>query len=535
MLKLTRSLDGATPLPITQIAVLMVVRLAEPISYTVIFPFINQMVEELQVTDNPDHVGFYSGLVESVFAFVQFFTVYHWAQLSDCIGRKPVLLLGLTGVAISGSLFGLASSFWMMILFRSLNGALNGNVAVVKAAIGDITDESNSTEAFAMYGLTWTVGSMIGNAMGGLLSHPFERFPECLPGRSWVNGSRYFVFAPFLSGIVTRLVNSPDLVIFFILYRQQAITAAILVDSDTRDFLALRKGIELVDENVEQAKVTRWGFWELMRFKKVKIMTATVFLNSFVQGAWNAAVLLFFFDRNHGLGMSVRTSLMTILLPLQASAIGIAMAINGIWTITCQILFLNRLRRLLGVSLAYKLLSLGWPLVWIFMPLLRNVLMSTESPLPPLQDVPDTKTSHHRYHPVIYPEERAWPTTICVNLYLMFVTVVGMSSSLLMVLVNYASPDKTALGAINGIGTAAGCMARVIGPSSVSALFAFSMDGQVMGGRLWWIFMVGMSLVNFGICSLVASDSNGTRGDLADEFDEEVELDSGIRERVGAE
>lgn len=53
-----------------------------------------------------------------------------------------------------------------------------------------------------------------------------------------------------------------------------------LVDSDTRDFLALRKGIELVDENVEQAKVTRWGFWELMRFKKVKIMTATVFLNA---------------------------------------------------------------------------------------------------------------------------------------------------------------------------------------------------------------------------------------------------------------
>ncbi|AAW41597.2 expressed protein [Cryptococcus deneoformans JEC21] len=540
MLKLTRSLDGATPLPITQIAVLMVVRLAEPISYTVIFPFINQMVEELQVTDNPDHVGFYSGLVESVFAFVQFFTVYHWAQLSDCIGRKPVLLLGLTGVAISGSLFGLASSFWMMILFRSLNGALNGNVAVVKAAIGDITDESNSTEAFAMYGLTWTVGSMIGNAMGGLLSHPFERFPE------WF-GSVYLLQSyPYLLpclvgagltvlGILFSLLfyreSLPGLSIppislsssFFIDSRlsrrlswvlpssfsrtsnheRQVSTASLmsetetLVDSDTRDFLALRKGIELVDENVEQAKVTRWGFWELMRFKKVKIMTATVFLNSFVQGAWNAAVLLFFFDRNHGLGMS-------------ASAIGIAMV-------------------------AYKLLSLGWPLVWIFMPLLRNVLMSTESPLPPLQDVPDTKTSHHRYHPVIYPEERAWPTTICVNLYLMFVTVVGMSSSLLMVLVNYASPDKTALGAINGIGTAAGCMARVIGPSSVSALFAFSMDGQVMGGRLWWIFMVGMSLVNFGICSLVASDSNGTRGDLADEFDEEVELDSGIRERVGAE
>jgi hypothetical protein len=65
----------------------------------VIFPFINQMIEELGVTDNPDRVGFYSGLVvnflpgvvestnhalkESVFAFVQFFTVYHWAKLSE--------------------------------------------------------------------------------------------------------------------------------------------------------------------------------------------------------------------------------------------------------------------------------------------------------------------------------------------------------------------------------------------------------------------------------------------------------------------
>lgn len=82
----------------------------------------------------------------------------------------------------------------MMIAIRSISGALNGNVATVKAAIGDITDETNSTEAFAMYGLTWTVGSIIGyavmfagarvsteahrNALGGTLSHPCERFPE---------------------------------------------------------------------------------------------------------------------------------------------------------------------------------------------------------------------------------------------------------------------------------------------------------------------------------------------------------------------
>lgn len=67
---------------------------------------------------------------------------------------------------------------------------------VVRASLGDITDDTNSTEgkltfpsctmlpdhssssaAFAMYGLVWTVGSIIGNTIGGTFSHPVERIP----------------------------------------------------------------------------------------------------------------------------------------------------------------------------------------------------------------------------------------------------------------------------------------------------------------------------------------------------------------------
>lgn len=36
-----------------------------PVSYTVIFPFINEMISEMGVTDNPERVGFYSGMVVS--------------------------------------------------------------------------------------------------------------------------------------------------------------------------------------------------------------------------------------------------------------------------------------------------------------------------------------------------------------------------------------------------------------------------------------------------------------------------------------
>jgi MFS family permease len=73
---------------------------------------------------------------------------------------------------------GLSTSFWVMMFTRCLSGALCGNVAVVRAALADITDETNSTEAFALYGLTWTIGSIIGNAFGGTLSRPYERFPS---------------------------------------------------------------------------------------------------------------------------------------------------------------------------------------------------------------------------------------------------------------------------------------------------------------------------------------------------------------------
>lgn len=64
------------------------------------------------------------------------------------------------------------------------------------------------------------------------------------------------------------------------------------------------------------------------------------------------------------------------------------------------------------------------------------------------------------------------------------------------------------------------CMARVLGPSLIGALFAISMDGKVLGGRLWWIFMVIMSTANFVTSLLVSSD-----GHVAVLRDEEEELE----------
>ncbi len=83
-------------------------RMTEPISFTVIFPFVNQMLRTRLPPSIPDsQLGYYAGFVESAFALAQFLTIFFWARLSDRIGRKPVLLIGYSAVVSASMRLGL--------------------------------------------------------------------------------------------------------------------------------------------------------------------------------------------------------------------------------------------------------------------------------------------------------------------------------------------------------------------------------------------------------------------------------------------
>lgn len=116
------------------------------------------------------HTGFYGGMIESLFALTQLLTVLPWASLSDSWGRKPVMLLGLSGVFVSQILFGTSTSLWQLVFARCLAGALNGNVAVVKSLVSDITDPSNRAKAFTLLPVTWALGCSLGSLIGGSLN-----------------------------------------------------------------------------------------------------------------------------------------------------------------------------------------------------------------------------------------------------------------------------------------------------------------------------------------------------------------------------
>ena len=96
-----------------------------------IFPYIYYMVDSFKMTNDNSRIAVYVGMVTSAFAFAEFSTGLVWGRLSDKIGRKPVLLTGLAGTALSMLLFGFAPNLPVALLARALGGLLNGYVEKV--------------------------------------------------------------------------------------------------------------------------------------------------------------------------------------------------------------------------------------------------------------------------------------------------------------------------------------------------------------------------------------------------------------------
>ena len=103
--------------------------------------------------------------------------VMQWSRLSDRIGRKPVILFGLSGLSVSMTCFGLSKTFWQLVVrsvkvepaecplssfSRCICGLLNGNVGAVKSMIGELTDSTNIAQAFALMPIGWCIGSTLG-------------------------------------------------------------------------------------------------------------------------------------------------------------------------------------------------------------------------------------------------------------------------------------------------------------------------------------------------------------------------------------
>lgn len=120
--EVTRALiaEDLAPLPRREFAVLCLLRVLDPLNFMQIFPYINELIWNTGVTDDPKEIGYYSGVVESVFAIAQLVAMYPWGVLSDTAGRRPAILAGAAGLALTTLIFGLSQDFKSILISRSI-------------------------------------------------------------------------------------------------------------------------------------------------------------------------------------------------------------------------------------------------------------------------------------------------------------------------------------------------------------------------------------------------------------------------------
>ncbi|KAI8812838.1 major facilitator superfamily domain-containing protein [Cladochytrium replicatum] len=163
-----------TSFPYRQLFVIAAVSFAEPLGASIISPFIYQMIRSFKVTEDEKNLGYYVGLITSIFSFAQVISSIPIGSLSDRYGRRPMMLIGLLCNCVSFVFFGLSSSLIWALSSRAALGLLNGNTGIAKSMLGEITDHTNRARSFSVIGLT--------SALGGIAIFVFAFFnlPETL-------------------------------------------------------------------------------------------------------------------------------------------------------------------------------------------------------------------------------------------------------------------------------------------------------------------------------------------------------------------
>jgi DHA1 family multidrug resistance protein-like MFS transporter len=111
------------------------------------------------------------GLLIAVYSIMQFIFAPIWGDVSDRIGRKPVLMLGILGNGLFLLLFGLATQLWMLFVARTLAGILSSAThPSTMAYISDSTSEDERGGGMGQLGAAMGLGVILGPGLGGWLA-----------------------------------------------------------------------------------------------------------------------------------------------------------------------------------------------------------------------------------------------------------------------------------------------------------------------------------------------------------------------------
>ncbi|PFH51327.1 hypothetical protein AMATHDRAFT_3176 [Amanita thiersii Skay4041] len=464
-----------TPLPWGQITIVLLLQLAEPLCSQVIYPFAPELIRSLGITGgNEKRVGYYVGIMQSVFFLTEAFTVLHWSRLSDRIGRKPVILSGLIGLSLSMYCFGLSTTFWGLLLSRSMNGALNGNIGVIRSMMVELTDESNISRAYAFMPLAWSTGATVGPVIGGSLSRPAERFPY------WFGNSELLKRYPYLlpcaipaaftalAWVMTFIflketVKRPTPISqFFSLRRDKSKLKLQHIDYDEEGCVQAIKSITTEGVIRDDDKHTPL---RSVITPQVLIAASNYASLSLVEIAFRAIQPVFFSTpiEDGGLGLS----------PAQ---IGNILSAFGIMNGLFQVFWFARIHDVLGSKKTFTIgLASTFPLFASF-PLMNYIAR--------IQGYSMT----------------LW---IAVLFHVIISIMLSFSYGAVFIIIANAAPNRETLGSTNGLCQMLVSFMRAVGPALANSLYSVSIDQGYLGGNLVYYTLMGLTGGALYIASLL--------------------------------
>jgi MFS family permease len=431
--------DDDKPLPLGQIAALCYARWVEPVAFFSIFPFINQMAQENGNLADAD-VGFYSGLIESLFSLTQMFVMIMWGEAADRFGRKPVLVFSLVGVSLATALFGMARTIWQMILFRCLAGVFAGTIVTIRTMISEHSTSKTQARAFSWFAFTGNMGILFGPLIGGALADPARQYPALF------GNVRFFLDYPYaLPSIAVGVIG---------------LTAVAVTALYVEETLVKPPGGGGANPNEEAAapKPAKHTTRTLLHSPGVPIVLYTYGHIMLLAYSYTAIVPVFWFTKIHlgGFGFS----------PLEISLL---MGTNGLAQAVWILLVFPPLQHRVGTNGVLRLCAAAYPVFLALCPAL-NLLRRAGTPAA---------------------ETAFWvlgPAGLAIG------CGVSMSFTAIQLALNDVAPSPATLGTLNALALAGVSGVRAFSPALFAGLFAVGARTQFLWGYAIWVVMVVLAL-----------------------------------------
>ncbi|KAF3015286.1 hypothetical protein E8E14_007092 [Neopestalotiopsis sp. 37M] len=482
-----------------QLAVLVFARLAEPLSERSLTSYLFYQLRWFSPHLGPSEIAKQAGYLTAVFAAAQCLTSMWWGRAADNprLGRKGVLIIGLTGSALSALGMGFSRSLTAAFFFRFCAGALNGNVGVLRTMVSEVVaDKRYQSRAFLLLPMCFNVGVIIGPLLSGFLADPIhsmpgifgpgsllggedgveflERFPYALPNLfcSFVLGAAAFGIILGLDETHPRLRGRPDpgrrlgrLIMHKILRRPESTYSYQSVPCSIAE-TSLNQLWDEEEADDSPPKPEDKGQTPLRA-----VMTRNVCLNMlqrFLQSLHVSAFNSMFFSllpapraENKDFHLPFR---FTGGLGLSSEKMGFANMTIGMIGIPLQLLLYPRIISHLGVRSSYR----------IFLPLSIVAYFS----LPYL---------------VLLPDEAGLIWT-CLSIVLtMNVLSRTFVNPATIMLVNDCAPSPDLLGTVHGLASSISSAARILGPTIGGLMLGWGLAHNFVGLPLWLLGIIAVA------------------------------------------